>query len=322
MGDNLLSLVALNNGDSVTGLVESSIWSYPELSILDAVPHPGTGFDVARRTALPTVAFSPSGQGNVPTSSTFVLEHKPMFLMEPQMLVPMSVIAAQKKPVGDILSIEADGVMKSAFYHLCQALYYGNSKNAGYGGTAYLSDVYGYPGYCDLIFGDTNFEISAGGANGASTSCYLVSCHVQGASLAVGNEGSMNILPWVQQQVTLSNGNVTQAMVSAFMGWFGLTLANQYSVWRVKGIDASHPLTDALISQLIELIPVQYRINLQLFINRFGSQSLQASRTTIATGFSYQPGDAAGKPAWSPAPKASNDVPITVTEAITNTERV
>src|ERR1019366_3762422 len=103
-----------------------------------------------------------------------------------------------------------------------------------------------------------------------------------------------------------------------FMGWFGLTLANEWTVWRIKGIDASHGLTDALISKLIELIPVQYRIGLNLFVNRFGSQSLQASRTAIT----YQPGDAQGKPAWSPAPKASNDITITVTEAITNTELV
>ena len=94
-----------------------------------------------------------------------------------------------------------------------------------------------------MIFGDTNFEISAGGASGSSTSAYLVCCHEKGATLAVGNEGSMNVLPWVQQQVQLSNGNVTQAMCSAFMGWFGLTLANEWTVWRVKGIDPTHALT-------------------------------------------------------------------------------
>lgn len=315
---NLLDLVALNNGDAVIGLVESAVFSYPELGILDAVPHPGTGYDVCRRTVLPVTQFSNSGQGNVPTSSVYVMEHKPMFLMEPQLQVPMSIIAAQKKSVGDVLTLESDGVMNSAFFHLCQQLYYGNSRTAGYGGSGYISDPLGYAGYCDMIYGDTNFEISAGGASGQSTSAYLVCCHEKGASLAVGNEGSMNILPWVQQQVALSGGNVTQAMCSAFMGWFGLSLANEWTVWRVKGIDSTHALTDNLISQIVELIPVQYRINMHLFLNRKGSQSLQNSRTSIA----QQPANAAGMPGWSPAPNSSNDIPITITEAITNTELV
>jgi hypothetical protein len=315
---SLLDLVALNNGDSVIGLVESAVYSYPELGILDAVPHPGTGFDVCRRTAIPNVAFSNSGQGSVPTKSTYVLEHKPMFLMEPQLQVPMSIIAAQKKSVGDILTLEADGVMNSAFFHLCQQFYYGNSRSVSYGGSGYASDALGFPGYCDMIFGDTNFEISAGGASGASTSVYLVCCHEKGASLAVGNEGSMNILPWVQQQIALSNGNVTQAMVSAFMGWFGLTLANEWTVWRVKGIDATHPLTDALIAQVLALVPVQYRINMHLFLNRFASYSLQKSRTSVT----QQPAGADGAVGWSPEPEFSNKIPITVTEAITNTELV
>lgn len=317
---SLLDLVALNNGDAVTGLVESAVWSYPELAVLDAVPHPGTGFDVCRRTTLPTANFSASGAGNAPTKSIYVLEHKPMFLMEPQLQVPMSIIAAQKRSVGDVLTLESDGVMNAAFFHLCQQFYYGNSVSAAYGGSAYVADPNGYSGYCDMIFGDTNFEISAGGASGSSTSAYLVCCHEKGASLAVGNEGSMNILPWVQQQVSLSNGNVTQAMCSAFMGWFGLTLANEWTVFRVKGCDgtAGHTLNDSLISQIIELVPVQYRINMHLFINRNGSQQLQASRTSIA----QQPANALGTPGWSPAPTSSNDIPITVTEAITNTERV
>lgn len=315
---SLLDLVALNNGDAIIGLVESAIWSYPELGVLDAIPHPGTGYDVCRRTLLPNVNFSASGQGNPPTKSTYVLEHKPMFLMEPQLQVPMSIIAAQKRSVGDVLTLESDGVMNAAFFHLCQQFYYGNSVSAAYGGTDYVADPLGYSGYCDMIFGDTNFEISAGGASGSSTSAYLVCCHEKGATLAVGNEGSMNVLPWVQQQVQLSNGNVTQAMCSAFMGWFGLTLANEWTVWRVKGIDPTHALTDNLISQLVALVPVQYRINMHLFLNRVGSQSLQNSRTSIA----QQPANAAGQPGWSPAPNSSNDIPITVTEAITNTERV
>jgi hypothetical protein len=311
---SLLDLVALNNADPIIGLVESAVFSYPELALLDAVPHPGTSYKVGRRTVLPQSQFARVGAG-VPTSkSTFVLENKEMFLMNNQLEVPLDYIIAQTRSVGDILSIESKGQMDSAFFHLTQQLYYGNRGSLG--GTGYVNDPLGFPGYTQIINGDANFEISAGGASGSSTSCYMLSCHEKGCSLAVGNEGSFNLTQWVQQQIAMAGGNKNQAMVAALIGFFGNSVANEYSVWRIRNIDAAHPLTDALISQLLALVPIQYRINLKLLVNRSGSQSLQQSRTAIT----QQPADASGTVGWSPEPEFSNKIPITVTEAITNTE--
>jgi len=325
----LLDLVSLNNADPIIGLVESAVYSYPELSILDAIPHPGTTFEVGQRTALPQAQFAQVGAG-VPTSkSTFSITRKEMFLMNNQLEVPLDYISAQTKSVGDILSIEAEGILNQSFYHITQQLYYGNTGT--YGGTGYLADPLGFPGYCQIINGDANYQLAAGGASGSSTSVYLVSAHEKGVSLAVGKDGNMQMLPWSPQQIIVSGSgktaNKTMAMVSAFMGWFGMTAASPNSVWRYKGFDgvtlptlgnslSGTSVTDGYIASLLELVPTQYRKNLHLFLNRHGAAQLQRSRSSLG----YQTADTAGAGAFPGLPTSSNGIPITITEAITSTE--
>lgn len=327
----LLDLASLNNADPIIGLVESAVWSYPELAILPAVPHPGTSFQVGRRTVLPTAQFAQVGAGVPGSKSTFVLENKEMYLLNSQLIVPLDYLTAQTRAVGDILAIEAKGITDQSFYHITQQLYYGNSGT--YGGTAYTPDPNGFLGYCQILGSDSNFVLNAGGASGSSTSLYLVSCHEQGVSLSVGKDGNMQLLPWTQQQITIGPGandtttNVTMAMVSAFMGWFGMTAANTYSVWRYKGFDGTtlptlgnslsgKSITDGYIAQLLALVPLQYRKNLHIFMNRNGAQQLQTTRSSLG----YQPAGESGGPAFPGLPMSSNGIPICITEAITMTE--
>ncbi len=141
----------------------------------------------------------------------------------------------------------------------------------------------------------------------------------------------MQLLPWTQQQINVSGSGSTakktMAMVSSFIGWFGMTAANTYSVWRYKGFDgATLPtlgnslsgtnITDGYIAKLLALVPLQYRKNLHIFINRSGAQQLQTTRSSLG----YQPGGSAGGPAFPGLPDSSNGIPITITEAITTTE--
>lgn len=326
---NLLDLANLNNADSIIGLVESAIWDNAELAVLPAIPHPGTSFQVGRRTALPQAQFAQVGAGVATSKSTFVLENKTMFLMNNQLEVPLDYISAQTRSVGDILSIEAEGIINAAFFHLCQQLYYGNAGT--YGGTNYAADSLGFPGYCQIIGNDTNFLLSAAGASGSSTSVYLVACHEKGVSLAVGKDGNMQLLPWTQQQISVSGSGYaakkTMAMVSAFIGFFGMTAANTYSVWRYKGFDGTSlptqgnslsgkSVTDGYLAQLLALVPLQYRKNLHFFMNRNAAQQLQTTRSSLG----YQPAGNAGGPAFPGLPDSSCGFPITITEAITQTE--
>lgn len=316
---NLLDITRLNNADSVTGLVESAIWSAPELQIFPAVPREGTRFQVARRTILPPAQFALPGGGVPPSKSTIVLDNHEMFYMETELEVPMGIIAAQNRAVGDVLAIESEGTLNANFFKLTQQMYYGSkSLTTQNGGAGSISDPLGYPGAIQIINGDTNYWLKQGGASGSCTSAFLFCLHEKGTHLSVGKDGNMTLMPWVQQQIAFANGNKTQAMVSAFLGWFGMSVVNQYSVYRISGLDGTtgNTLTDKLVSDLIALIPIQYRINMHIFTSRSGAKQLQESRTAIG----FQTADAKGAGAYPPQPTDSNGVPIHVTEAILATE--
>ena len=307
----LLDLAARSGSDAVIGLVESSISFAPEIGFLEALPKKGTSYKVTRRTALPQAQFVQSGSGALTSKSKYVQENKNLFPMLTNLEVPELTVDGADDELGDLLADEAGGATQQALYHLAQQFYYGTS-----------SDQYGFEGYVSLIDGDPTYEIDAGGAPGSSTSAYLIASHRKGVSLAVGKNGSMNISPWVLQQV-VSGGNATSgflkqpAYTSAFKGWFGLTVANEYSVYRVKHIDPTHPLTDKLGNQLLANIPTQYRIGLRWFMNEFGSFSLQSSRSAVG----YQPAGSTGNPGYADAPEELAGKPITVTSTILNTEQ-
>ena len=310
MPTTLLDLAARSGSDPVIGLVESAISFAPEMGLIEALPKTGTSYKVTRRTALPATQFIQNGAGVTSSKSTYVQETKNMFPMLTNLAIPELTAEGADDTLGDFLAQEADGAVKSAFFHLAQQFYYGTSN-----------DKYGFEGYVQLINGDANYEIDAGGASGSSTSAYLVAMHKQGVSLAVGKNGSMTFSPWAQQQMivggTQSSGyQTTPSWVSAFKGWFGLTVANLYSVYRVKHIDPTHPLTDALGNQLLANIPTQYRIGLKWFMNEFGSYSLQKARSSVG----FQAAGATGNPGYAPAPTELAGQPIVVTGAIINTE--
>lgn len=318
----LLDLVTLNNADPVIGLVESAITSYPELSQIPAVAHEGITFNVARRTAFPSAQFAQVGAGVTPSKSTFKLDRKEMFLMNSLLEIPKDYVTAQNKRVEDILAIEASGILKASFFRLCQQMYYGTSATLG--GSAYTPDANGFDGFAQLTNSDTSdLEVNLGGAGGSSTSAYIVAANEQQTSLAVGKAGQLELTPWLEQLITISgSGNSVKknmAYVSQMLGWFGLTFADQYSVWRVRNADgttAAKSINDKALSQAIALIPTDKRNNIKIFVNRNGAAQLQESRSAVG----FQTADGAGKGAYAPQPTDSNGFPVIVTEAITNTE--
>jgi hypothetical protein len=318
----LLDLAARTGSDPVIGLVESAISYAPELSFFNVLPKKGTSYKVTRRTALPTAQFSANGAG-VPTSkSTYVQETKDLYFMDTELEVPDGIVQGSDDELGDLLAQEAEGAVQSSFFHLAQQIYYGGLTPAQ-APSNYAVDSFGFPGIIDLIGGDATYQISAGGASGSSTSAYLVAIHDQGASLAAseGKSSSMTVQPWIKQQVIVSGSGKSalkqQAYVSAFNGWFGFTVANLYSVYRISNIDATHPLTDKLGNQLLSLIPTQFRKGLRWMMNEVGHFSLQNARSAVG----YQPAGSTGNPGYAPAPTELAGMPITVTSTILNTEQ-
>jgi len=305
---NLLDLAQRSGNDQVIGLVDDVLFNSPEIQHLPVLPKKGTTYRIGRRTAFPTASFSKPGAGVAPSKSQFETQVASLHFLDVQLRVPEAIVKADDGSVGDLLSTEARGAVNAAFITLGTQMYYGQS-----------ADPNGFLGLQNVINGDSNFEISAGGTGGSSSSAYLVRLANDGVSLAVGNDGALDMGIWNKIQVNASGTNssplVQMAYCNNFSGFFGLTVASQYSVWRVKLIDATHPLTDALAAQLMALVPIQYRHGLRWFMTRQAAYLLQKSRTAI----NYQPAiDGSGNPAFAPAPTTLEGVPITITDSLKN----
>jgi len=318
----LLDMAKRAGIDQIIGLVDDVIYNAPEINFFPALPKVGTSYRVGRITNWPKSQFAKVSGGSTPSKSTFDQKVASLNLVNQQLQVPEEIVLADEgASVEDILSGEASRALKANWQLIGKQIYYGTA-----------ADSNGFQGLQTTINGVPGLEVdaSAGSPNaaGSNSSAYLIRLEDDAASLAVGKNGSMNLTPWQRQQVVLSgSGNsqlVTMAYVSAFIAYFGLTVASAWSAWRIKNISSAigkggggttFNLTDALAAELVAQIPQQFRRNLRWFITRDAAFSLQASRTAI----NYQPAiQGGGQPAWAPAPTVLEGYPITITDSLEN----
>ena len=108
------------------------------------------------------------------------------------------------------------------------------------------------------------------------------------------------------------------AYVTNLSAYLGLAVNSAYSVWRVRGIDTTHALTDALGAKAYEHVPVSRRqsSNLRWLMNPLAIRTLQVSRSAVG----YQAAGAGGGGAFAPMPTELCNVPIILTDSLTNTE--
>lgn len=313
---SLLDLFTLQRNDPLTGLVEDVTTAAPEMDVFSAVPRAGTFYEVVRRTALPTVSFRNVNAGTVTTKSTYKKEVKEMFLLDGLINVDEAILKGDDKSAGDVWTLEAAGVLRSAMIILGAQVYYGTS-----------ADAKGFVGLRSQLSG----SVVAGGTTN-STTAYLVWMDPKaGVRFDVGRDGAINMPPPMRQQLADPNDSTKSLFywVSNLSCFIGLNVISDKSVWGVTGITAHQTsnandqgLNDYLASSLIANIPMVRRTNLRWFMNRLAHATLQQSRTTInvASGYSTQSAGPGGTPAWAPPPESCAGYPITVTDSLTNTE--
>lgn len=302
---SLADLVTLQRNDVLTGLIEDVTTFAPEFSEIPVVTRPGTYYEIVSRTSLPTTQFRPVNNGVTPSKSIYKKALKEMFYLDSQIEVDEAIYKGDDRSTGDILSHEAQGTLQSSIITIGSQTWYGVS-----------ADTKGFAGIRSQLSG----VVTAGGTT-SSTSAYLVWMNPQGVHYDVGQDGEIAMPPFQRQQVAGSDitGGTGKlfAWVSNISCFIGLTVGSAYSCWAVTGIDATHPLTDKLVAQLTQYIPLNRRQGLKMFMNRTAHYLLQASRTAIANQPAL-PGNAA--PAWSGPPTQVEGYPIVVTDSITNTE--
>jgi len=312
----LLDLMVLQRNDTITGLVEDVTTSAPEFDTFAAVPRKGTFYEVVRRIAFPTVGFRKINSGTVPGKSAYKKEVKEMFYLDALINMDEAIEEGDDASVGSAWMNEASGVFRQALITIGAQVYYGTSADAN-----------GFSGLRAQIAG----QIGAGGTTNSTTAYLVWMDREQGVRFDVGRGGAFTLRPPMRQQVADPNDSTKSyfAWVSNLSSYLGFNVISDKSVWGVSGITShqtnsvyDQAMTDSVAGKLISNIPVMRRDNLRWFMNRTAYGVLQQTRTTInlASGYSLQPADAAGRPAWSPRPTTCEGYPITLTDSLTNTE--
>jgi hypothetical protein len=303
--------LAIRNGDAVGIIVEDVTIVAPEMSVVPAVPRQGTSYDVLRRVGLPAGGFREVGSGVAMSKSQWARETKPMFLFDAQMLIGEDIVRAQtaqsKATTGDVLADEAVATVRGSIINLGEQFYYGIKADA--------------KGFAGLSTQFTD-EIDAGGTT-STTSAYLAwldpsEINPQGVHFSLGLDGAMNFGEWMKQQVDMGGGKKAMAWVNGFLFYIGLGLASASSCWRVRGISAAHPLTDAIGAQLLAKVPIARRNNLRWFMNKTAAFTLQNSRATVYTTTAGAPVGPSG--VYPQLPDSLAGWPITWTDSLLDTE--
>jgi hypothetical protein len=294
---NLLDLANLTGNDAVVGLIEEVTTVAPEFEVIPARTRKGTSYRVGKRTALPSGGFRDVNAGVAPAKSTYISEVKPMYFFDALLSVDEAIVKADEGELGDILALESSGIVKGSAITLGNQVYNGQA-----------ADPKGFNGFVTQFQG-TGFEVDATGTSTVE-SAWLVwlDPNYQGIHFVIGNDGEMDLKPWKQQFVPdpLDATKQYLAWMSNFSFFIGLAMGSAQSLWRVKNINATKPLTDQLGAQLLALVPLARRPGLRWFMSKSAQLGLQVSRYTTSyggTGFPEPPDTLAG-------------IPITVTDIL------
>jgi hypothetical protein len=299
----MLDIAARTNNDQVVGLIEDVTTYSPEFRAFPVRPIAGVTYLVGRRTALPASGFRDANEGIAAGDSSFVQELKQCYFLDAQMTVDEAIVKADDRSLGDILAQEGAGALESAINTIGAQCYYGTSANAK-----------GFAGLASQISDDT---VYAGGTSNTA-SAYLVDLSIQGVHFVIGNNGAIEMPEWMKQRVTDGSANPYMAWVSNLSSWIGLQVGSAKSVYRVRGIDATNKLTDALGSKALSNVPIarRNRGTLRWLMNSTAAYSLQLSRSAVG----QVDAGATGLPAFAPMPTELAGIPIILTDSLLNTE--
>jgi hypothetical protein len=346
MSDKMITLAgvtARTGSDQSVGVVELTTTLPAELNNISGRPIIGTSYKTTQRV-LPVVGFAIPGRGTPLIASQYTQKINTCAFLETQLRIPKPIVDAEAEgtanadgspvSVGSILADELVAAMRAALITIGSQVWYGRNN-----------DVNGFQGLRDFV--DPTFVLDAGGASGASSSAYFIWENVQGVHFVWGNNRGLGMaLPaWDLRQVETSEtvGGVTTvyhttAYTQGMNGYIGLAANHPKCVVRIIGIDATHPLTDRLISQAISLFPLQFTNSggLKIFANRDARYLLQVSRTPVSiqnqtvggaalasgSGPNVTVPNPQGSPLVGPIPSESNGIPLIVTDSLVSTETI
>lgn len=310
----LLDIAKLNGNDKLVGLIEENLTSAPELTRFPMRTIKGTTYTTSVRTSFPSVGFRGANAGHTAGKSTWDKRQVQCFIFGGVIQVDKAVANAHEDGAAAFEMMEANGVTKNAMIKLGSQIWYGVT-----------SDASGFPGIKSLLAKGGAMVVDAtGSAALTASSVYAVKFGIQDVTLVAGQNGTMMLSDFMDQQVADPNDatKIIPSRVADLTAWTGLQVGNSNCVGRICNLTAENGkgLTDALLADLMSKFPVGY-VPDAIFMSRRSRKQLQAARTVVLNG------GASGKPnggaaTVAPTPTEYEGVPIIATDSILDTDAI
>lgn len=317
---NFLDIVKNNNADWSIGLIDEALRLHPELAMGDTRAIAGIHYDTIVRTAIgnATGSFRRGNEGIAPPVHTYENRRIECYLAEPRFQADKGVADSDARGAAAVIATDVSGTMEGEMQALASQFYYGAASG--------LANAKGYPGLIDA-YDATNMVVDAGGTTAnTGSSVWLVRFGPQQVQWVLGNGGKMAFSPVRVESLIDANNLRYDGYVQTMVYRPGVQVGSLWSACRIKKLtaDAGATLTDTLLYQAL----AKFKAGTQpdaIFMSRRSLMQLRQSRTT------YNP---MGTPAPAPTSitglfrgvkgpdgtMAGQDIPIYVTEAISETE--
>ena len=306
----LLDIAKSNGSDQVVGLIEESIAATPELKLFDSRTIKGTSFKTLIRTSLPSVSFRKVNAGVTPSKSTYANKLVEAFVLSSRLECDKALLAASEDGPEMVKAREGSGVMEAALRTIGSQIFYGLG-----------SDALGFPGLRAIC--DTAMDIDATGSTASTGSTvWAVKFGPQYCQLVFGQGDAFSLSPWRDETIYDADDKALPGEVADLMGWIGLQCVNKNAVARIRDLtaDSGKGLTDALLSQLVNLFPSGI-VPDAIFLSRRSRTQLQTARSAVASlQLTGKKGDAGGSAIYAPTPTDFEGIPLVMTDSIINTE--
>jgi major capsid protein gp7 len=298
---SLLDVAKINaSSDGFAGLVDEAAKAHPEWLLAPARTIPGTSFNSLIRTALPDDGFRAANTGKAATKPTYVNRLIQTFIVDASWRADVAIAKACVDGADSFCAQEALAHLEGAITNVCKQFYYGTAS--GITGAAQ-----GHQGLINLLDA-TNMEVDAAGAGSDCSSIWAVKFGPRDVQWVMGEGGGLDEGDIAMQEVLDGSSNPYHAYVQSITGWLGLQVKSEQSIGRIRDVDAGKPLTDDMLSALLQKFPVG-KVPDVLLMSRRSLGYLQQSRTAT---------NPTGAPA--PFPKQAFGIPIALTDSIVDTE--
>ena len=314
MPEGLLTLLDIKKLDAGIGfdLIEENVQKAPELRLIPAEPIAGTDIKLSVRTDLPEVRFRKLNQGTPRSKSKYEDRVFSTAVLDHQVAVDRQVVRSSLNPVRP-LENHASGAVEAAFRHVGKQFYYGVGN-----------DELGFPGIIAQMLDDEDHVINAEGSSN-TTSVFFLHIGRETVQFLFGNGTSINFdEEWKEETVYDGQGNPYQALTNWMTGSVGVRVANKHTVLRIKGIGkSSNTLNDDLLYDGLEKFETTSGYTpTHLYMTSRSREQLRKSRTITSTPSGGTKSTVLFNGLPAPIPTTWEDIPIIITQSISNNEAI